>query len=174
MSHPNRAPELIPRLLVLVSWDCQEVSHLLIFKWKLSAKHFVAERGSKEESCIWQDFSSPVACFQTQSYCTEAEQKDTKRSFRPLIKSKCLDMALMGLSQTCILQKITGLTRFQSWEERWFPLLKDSTNDREPIFGCLRSVFIMFSLINTTTCTLVPSYFFLSLFFFSGQTYFQD
>lgn len=76
-------------------------------------------------------------------------------------------MALMGLGQTCILQNITGLTHFQSWEKRCFPLSKDSTNDRETIFGCLSSVFIMLAVMNTTTRTLQLT--FLLLFFFPSH-----
>lgn len=41
------------------------------------------------------------------------------------------------------------------------PLLEDSTNDRETIFGCRSSAFIMFVLMNTTTCTLVLRFCFL-------------
>lgn len=75
MSHRNRA-ELIPRLLVLVSWDCQEVSHLHCrVCWYLNGSYLLnillLERKSKEESRIRHDFSSLVACFHSQSYRTE-------------------------------------------------------------------------------------------------------
>lgn len=41
-ANPNRAPELIPRLLVLVSWDCQEVSYLHVdVRWYLNGSYLL-------------------------------------------------------------------------------------------------------------------------------------
>lgn len=76
----------------------------------------------------------------------------------------------MGLSQTCILQNITGLTRFQSWEKRCFPLLKDSATEGGPLaaraqcLSCLLLVLRFFCFVFFFLYTLAARMLFLETF----------